>query len=69
MAADNTPFSKEVALTIGMKPEDTILEVLKEGEIEMLDSVWKRVKKTIDHYPSCKKLEFERLWFRWPRTS
>ena len=27
-----------------MKTEDTILEVLKEGEIEMLDSVWKRVK-------------------------
>ena len=44
MAEDNTPFSKEVPLTIGMKIEDTILEVLKEGEIEMLDSVWKRVK-------------------------
>ena len=29
---------------IGMKTEDTILEALKEGEIEMLDSVWKRVK-------------------------
>ena len=41
---DNTPFSKEVPLTIGMKTEDTILEALKEGEIEMLDSVWKRVK-------------------------
>ena len=44
MAEDNTPFSKEVPLTIGMKTEDTILEALKEGEIEMLDSVWKRVK-------------------------
>ena len=43
-AEDNTPFSKEVPLTIGTKTEDTILEVLKEGEIEMLDSVWKRVK-------------------------
>ena len=42
--ADNTPFSKEVPHTIGMKTEDTILEALKEGEIEMLDSVWKRVK-------------------------
>ena len=41
---DNTPFSKEVPLTRGRKTEDTILEVLKEGEIEMLDSVWKRVK-------------------------
>ena len=44
VAEDNTPFSKEVPLTIGIKTEDTIIEVLKEGEIEMLDSVWKRVK-------------------------
>ena len=44
VAEDNNPFSKEVPLTIGTKTEDTILEVLKEGKIEMLDSVWKRVK-------------------------
>ena len=44
VAEDNTPFSKEVPLTVGMKTEDTILEVLKEGEIKMLDSVWKRVE-------------------------
>ena len=44
VAEDNTPFSKEVPLTIGTKTEDTILEALKEGEIEMLDSIWKRVK-------------------------
>ena len=41
---DNTEFGKEAPLTIGMKTEDTILEALKEGEIEMLDSGWKRVK-------------------------
>ena len=44
VAEDYTPFSREVPLTIGTKTEDTILEALKEGEIEMLDSVWKRVK-------------------------
>ena len=44
VAEDNVPFSKEVPLTIGTRTEDTILEALKEGEIEMLDSVWKRVK-------------------------
>ena len=44
MAEDNTPFSREVPLTIGTKTEDTILKALKEGEIEMLDSFWKRVK-------------------------
>ena len=41
---DHTPFSKEVLLTIGTKMEDTILEASKEGEIEMLGSVWKIVK-------------------------
>ena len=44
VAEDNTPFNKEVPLTIGTKTEDTILEALKEGQIEMLDSVWKRVE-------------------------
>ena len=53
VAEDNTPFSKEVPLTIGTKTEDTILEALKEGEIEMLDSVWKRVKN--NHCPSCER--------------
>ena len=43
VAEDHTEFSKEVPLTIGMKTEDTILEALKEGKIEMSDSVWKRV--------------------------
>ena len=31
VAEDNTPFNKEVPLTISMKTEGTILEVLKEG--------------------------------------
>ena len=44
VAKDHTPFSREVPLTIGTKMEDTILETLKEGEMEMLDSIWKRVK-------------------------
>ena len=42
---DDTLFSREVPLTIGTKTEVTILEALKEGEMEMLDSIWKRVKK------------------------
>ena len=44
VARNETEFSKEVSLTIGTKTEDTILEALKEGEMEMLDSIWKRVK-------------------------
>ena len=44
VAEDNTPFSREVPLTIGTKTKDTILQALKEGEFEMLDSIWKRVK-------------------------
>ena len=38
---DNTQFGREVPLLIGMKTEDTILEAMKEGEIELLDSMWK----------------------------
>ena len=38
---DNTQFSKEVPLIIGMKTEDSIFEAIKEGEIDMLDNVWK----------------------------
>ena len=44
MAEDDTPFSRKVPLAIGTKTEDTILEALKEGETEMLDSIWERVK-------------------------
>ena len=41
IAKDDTHFSKEVPLTIGMKTEDSIFEAMKEGEIDMLDNVWK----------------------------
>ena len=41
LAKDNTQFSKEVLLTIGMKTEDSIFEAMKEGEIDMLDNIWK----------------------------
>ena len=44
VAKDETNFGKEVPLIIGTKTEDTITEALKEGEIELLDSVWKNVK-------------------------
>ena len=47
VAEDNTPFSKEVPLTTGTKTEDNILEALKEGEIEMLDSVEMGQKQSI----------------------
>ena len=38
---DNTQFGQEVPLLIGTKTDDTILEAMKEGEIELLDSIWK----------------------------
>ena len=41
---DNTKFGREVPLLFGTKTEDTILEAMKEGEIELLDSIWKQVK-------------------------
>ena len=44
IAKDDTQFLKEVPLTIGTKTEDSIFEAMKEGEIDMLDNIWKQVK-------------------------
>ena len=44
LAKDNTQFSKEVPLTIGTKTEDSIFKAMKEGEINMLDNIWKQGK-------------------------
>ena len=41
---DDTQFGKEVPLMIGTKTEDTIFKAMKEGEIEMLENIWKRIK-------------------------
>ena len=41
LAKDDTQFSKEVTLTIGTKTEDSIFKAMKEGEIDMLDNIWK----------------------------
>ena len=41
IAKDDTQFSKEVPLTIGTKTEDSIFKAMKEGEIDMLDNIWK----------------------------
>ena len=44
IAKEDTQFSREVPLTIGTQTEDSIFEALKEGEMDMLDNVWKQVK-------------------------
>ena len=38
---DDTQFSKEVPLAIGMKTEDSIFKAMREGEIDLLEDVWK----------------------------
>ena len=45
IAKDDTQFLKEVLLTTGMKTEDSIFKAMKEGEIDMLEDIWKQVKK------------------------
>ena len=45
IAKEDTQFSREVPLTTGMKSEDSIFKAMKEGEMDMLDNVWKQVKK------------------------
>ena len=44
VADDGTQFEREVSLIIGMMTENTIFKAMKEGEIERLDIIWKRVK-------------------------
>ena len=44
IAHEDTQFSQEVPLTIGTRTEDSIFEAMKEGEMDMLDSVWKWVR-------------------------
>ena len=41
---------------MGIKAEDTIMEALKESEMEMLDSVWKRVQMNQSLSELCKKV-------------
>ena len=41
IAREDTQFSWEVPLTIGTKTEDSIFKAMKEGEMDMLDNVWK----------------------------
>ena len=41
IAQEDTQFSQEVPLTVGMKTKDSIFEAMEEGEMDMLDNVWK----------------------------
>ena len=41
IAHEDTQFSWEVPLTIGTRTEDSIFKAMKEGEMDMLDNVWK----------------------------
>ena len=41
---EDTQFSREVPLAIGTKTKDSIFEAMKEGEMDMLDNIWKLVK-------------------------
>ena len=41
IAQEDTQFSREVLLTIGMKTKDSIFKAMKEGEMDMLNNVWK----------------------------
>ena len=42
---ENTQFSREVLLTIDTRTKDSIFKAMKEGELDVLDNVWKRVRK------------------------
>ena len=63
LAKDHTQFLKGAPLTIGMKTEDSIFKAMKEGEIDMLDNIWKQDKN------NCSFSELrEKVGFRWVVT-
>ena len=58
LAKGDTQLSKEVPLTIGTKTEDSIFKAMKEGEVDMLDNVWKQVKNNHSLSKLREKVEF-----------
>ena len=51
LAEDDSSYSKRVPVALGTKTLDFIMYTMKEGEIELLDEVW-RWTKIKDHLPS-----------------
>ena len=44
LSKDNSNYSKRVPVVLGTKTLDSIIYAMKEGEMELLDEVWRRTK-------------------------
>ena len=44
LAEDDFNYSKRVPVALGTKTLDSMMYAMKEGEIELLDGVWKQTK-------------------------
>ena len=44
LAEDDSSYSKRVPVALGTKTLDSIMYTMKEGEIELLDEVWRQTK-------------------------
>ena len=44
LAEDDSNYSKRVPVALGTKMLDSIMYAMKEGEIELLDEVWRQMK-------------------------
>ena len=44
LAEDDSSYSKRVSVALGTKTLDSIMYAMKEGEIELLDEVWRQIK-------------------------
>ena len=44
LAEDNSSYSRRMPVALGTKTLDSIMYAMKEGEIELLDEVWRQTK-------------------------
>ena len=44
LSKDNPNYSKRVPVVLGTKTLDSIMYAMKEGEMELLDKVWRQTK-------------------------
>ena len=55
---DDSNYSKRVPVALGTKTLDSIMYAMKEGEIELLDEVWKRTKTQRSFAKLCELVGF-----------
>ena len=58
MAEDDSSYSKRVPVALGTKTLDSLMYAMKEGEIELLDKVWRQTKNQRSFAKLCELVGF-----------